>query len=265
MKSNLAMALFSLSVSTLAIAVEPQKNMLEIKTELSPISIIIDNKLNITLLEARIKLKPTEEWIALGDITPGDNSYIVYDELVGAPQGLLQARQPNGQWINAMLKKEQDSYIEVVLETSEEVMTTRSWHNAKTDTIGGRLLIPGVFNEQGEEISYNFQPVSAEQRNYSYSGFCSGGAIGAGVLVCEIDSSPKVKWVGSGAGANVGITYGSFIMSKSASNLVGVHGDWGYAGALFYMHIWAPNMDFNGGGIAIGWGGGKGEYLRVNS
>lgn len=264
MKKQLTVALLTLFSPILAIAVESHSNIVKVTSEASPISISISNQINIPLHEARIKLKPSEEWIELGEINPGDNSYLVHDELIGAERGILQAKQPNGQWINAMFKKEQDTYIEVVLESSDEVMTTQSWHHAKTGTMGGRLLIPGMFNEQGEELSYNFQPVSAEQRNYSYSGACASLTTGSGALVCTIDSSPRVQWVGRGGGLGVSVTAGSYIMSQSAPSLIGVTGDWGYVGALFYMHVWAPKMDFNGGGLIIGGGGGAGVYQRAD-
>lgn len=263
MKRYIVMTLLAASTPTLAIAVESHSNIVKVTSEASPISIYISNQLNIPLLEARVKLKPSEEWIELGDIKSGDNNYLVYDELTGAERGILQAKQPNGQWINAMFKKEQDTHIEVVLEKSDDVMTTQSWHHAKTGTMGGRLLIPRVFNEQGEELSYNFQPVSAEQRNNSYSGACSSLSIAIGGIECNIDSSPRVQWNGIGGGLGGGATVGSFILSQSAPSLIGVTGDWGYTAALFYMHVWAPKMDFNGGGFMIGGGGGTGTYRRL--
>lgn len=67
--------------------------------------IIINNNLNIKFHGVRIKLRVTDDWIDLGEIVEGVNQYQINDEPTELDRGILQVRQPNGQYFNAGFKK----------------------------------------------------------------------------------------------------------------------------------------------------------------
>lgn len=219
------------------------------------IKISIENNMGIDLINARFNLNNTESWSDIGIISKGINSYIIQDRLSDSPS-ILQAMEPNGQWISAIVKKRNPSTINIIISSDSKDEILKAWDlEAKKGSIPAKI---SSILDKKTEVDIFF-PREKKYTN-EWASTCVGGAVAVGVMSCEIASTPSMTFTGWGGGIGLFTAiYGGWASDLSRNELVGRSDTWRIKAFGYVVLTMGKHSTFKGGGLGAGFTGGDGH------
>lgn len=248
-----------LSLVTVAHANVGDVSLASSQFEKAKIKLNINNQLDFDIQDARLKLNATNDWTVLPEIVRGNTQLTLDGDLNDIP-ALFQIVTPAGEVLNGSFNKTAADR-EINLDLTVGITKQPLYYSNETVVVEKIKLSANNKSLQPQD----FAEMPFSYRNNSWSATCSSGLDIMPVITCEIFSSPRIAFIGTGGGGpNTGSVFGgSFGASADPDYLVQhARGGWSWVSALFYSHIEAPNGWFNGGGVGIGGGGGtRGYYI----
>lgn len=137
----------------------------------SNISININNLSHIVLYNARIKLNIYGDWVSIGNISLGQNNFIIQGGVDNQPN-LFEAQLDNDQWFVGIYEKEPNSKIIMNIAANIDISAQQA---LKSET--GRA-IPDLILYQSSAQKHKLRPVALKDANHVSVASCANTSNG---------------------------------------------------------------------------------------